>query len=65
MSLALYFDQHVPGPVARGLRSRGVDVLTADEDGNRDMEDELLLTGATLLGRVLMSNDADFRRITA
>lgn len=65
MSLAFSFDQHVPGPVARGLRSRGIDVLTADEDGNRDLDDEMLLTRATLLGHVLVSNDEDFRRIVA
>ena len=29
--LAFYLDQHVPLAVARGLRGRGIDVLTAFE----------------------------------
>ena len=33
MSVALYFDQHVPKAIAVGVRERGVDVLKADEDG--------------------------------
>jgi predicted nuclease of predicted toxin-antitoxin system len=65
MSLTFYFDQHIPGPVARGLRRRGISVLTADEDGNKALDDESLLERATALGQVLVSNDEDFRRIAA
>jgi hypothetical protein len=65
MSLAFYFDQHVPGPVARGLHRRGISVLTTEEDGNKTLDDELLLEHATALSRVLVSNDEDFRRIAA
>ena len=33
MSVALYMDVHVPLPITSALRLRGVDVLTAQEDG--------------------------------
>jgi len=33
MGLKLYMDQHVPRSITSGLRLRGVDVLTAFEDG--------------------------------
>jgi hypothetical protein len=52
-------DHHVPGPITVGLRSRGVDVLTAAEDGARRLPDALLMDRATTLGRVLVSQDED------
>lgn len=33
MGVTLYMDVHVPGSITRQLRRRGVDVLTAQEDG--------------------------------
>ena len=39
-------DHHVPAAVSAGLRSRGVDVLTAAEDGSAALEDEPLLERA-------------------
>jgi hypothetical protein len=39
-------------------------VLTAREDGTTTLDDELLLERATVLGRVLVSNDKDFSAIT-
>jgi len=36
VSVALYFDQHIPKAIAVGVRERGIDVLTADEDGKAD-----------------------------
>jgi Domain of unknown function (DUF5615) len=52
-------DQHVPSAITAGLRQRGVDILTADEDGTAALDDDLLLDRATLLGRVLFSQDED------
>lgn len=42
MSLRLYMDANVPRAIAEGLRLRGVDVLTAQEDGaaNRTRRDD-------------------------
>lgn len=59
MPLALYLDQHVPRAIAAGLRLRGVDVLTAFEDGADTLEDPDLLDRASALGRVLFSQDDD------
>lgn len=39
MALALYLDHNVPRAIASGLRQRGVDVLTAREDGAHELSD--------------------------
>jgi hypothetical protein len=62
MSLALYFDVHVRAAVAVGLRLRGVDVVTAQEDGAAEMADPELLDRARALGRVIFTQDQDFLR---
>jgi hypothetical protein len=51
-------DHHVRGEITEGLRRRGIDVLTAAEDGSQHLSDPDLLTRATSLGRVLFTNDA-------
>jgi hypothetical protein len=63
MSLPLYFDQNVDQAIVEGLRARGIDVLTAKEDGMAVAADELVFRRATSLGRVVVSNDNDFLRI--
>ena len=60
-----YMDEHVPGPVTVGLRSRGVDVVTVQEDLREGDNDSLLLDRATELNRVLVSRDRDFYAIVA
>jgi hypothetical protein len=57
--LRLYFDHNVQRAVAQGLRLRGVDLLTALEDGTERLADPDLLDRATSLGRVLFSMDLD------
>jgi hypothetical protein len=57
--LRLYFDHNVPRLIAQRLRLRGIDVLTALEDGTDRLPDPELLDRATRLGRVLVSMDAD------
>ncbi len=59
MSLALYMDVHVPAAITLGLRQRGVDVLSAQEDGSAELEDDELLNRATAAGRILFSQDSD------
>lgn len=59
MALRLYFDHNVRRPVQEGLRLRGVDVLTAWEDGAHRLQDPDLLDRATSLDRVLFSQDED------
>lgn len=39
-----YMDVHVPAAITEGLRRRGIDVLTSQEDNTRQVDDEALLT---------------------
>ena len=59
MSVGLYMDVHVRRAVTVGLRLRGVDVLTAQEDDASRFPDPQLLDRATELGRVLFTHDDD------
>ena len=52
-------DHNVPRAITVGLRFRGVDVITAYEDGADDMDDSALLNRSTELGRVLFTHDDD------
>jgi len=65
VNLTLYMDQQVPSAVTAGLRRRGVDVLTAHEDGAAEADDEWILKRATELGCIVYTNDDDFLEITA
>ena len=60
MAIALYMNQHVPRAITVGLRLRGVDVITAYEDGASEMDDSELLDRAGELERVLFTQDDDF-----
>jgi predicted nuclease of predicted toxin-antitoxin system len=62
LSIKLYMDVHVRRAVTEGLRTRGVDVLTAQEDGAGEYGDPGLLDRATELGRVLFTQDDDLLR---
>ncbi len=55
-------DVHVPFAVTKGLRLRGIDVLTAQEDGAAEIDDLSLLLRATELRRILVSQDKDLLR---
>ena len=63
MPLAFYMDVHVPSAVTLGLRRRGLDILTSQEDGTNRFDDDALLARATELGRALLSQDSDLLRI--
>jgi Domain of unknown function (DUF5615) len=62
MSVGFYFDVHAPYAITLGLRLRGVDVLTSQEDGTRELDDDFLRDRATESGRVLFSQDKDLLR---
>ncbi len=55
MPLALYMNEHVPRAITVGLRVRGVDVLTVQEDDRRGTDDADLLDRAVELNRVMFS----------
>ena len=59
MALGFYMDHHVPKAITHGLRFRGVDVMTAYEDGASELDDPDLLKRANELKRVLFTQDDD------
>ena len=62
MSLALHTDEQVRIEITAGLRRRGVDVITAQEDGYDDTDDSIVFDRAGALGRLLFSQDRDMLR---
>jgi predicted nuclease of predicted toxin-antitoxin system len=54
-----YLDEHAPAAVAKGLRRRGIDVLTVAEAKTGGQTDLQQITMATQLGRVLFTRDSD------
>lgn len=59
MPVSLYMDHHVPKAITVGVRLRGMDVLTAHEDGADQLDDDLLLKRAHELKRALFTQDDD------
>jgi hypothetical protein len=57
--LRLYMDEGVQGPITRGVRGRGLDVLTVQDDSRQAAPDPEVLERATELGRVLFTQDDD------
>ena len=60
VNVSFYMDVHVPRAITIGLRMRGVDVLTAQDDGAGQLLDPDLLDRANSLGRLLVTQDQDF-----
>jgi hypothetical protein len=54
-------DVHVPQAITDQLRQRGADVLTAIEDASDQLDDDVLLERARLLGRVTFTQDIRFK----
>jgi len=52
-------DVHVPRAITQGLRLRGIETLTAQQDGADRLGDPALLDRVKALGRVLFTRDAD------
>jgi hypothetical protein len=61
----LYMDENVEAQITRGLRGRGIDALTAEEDGRNETPDPEIPDRANTLGRVTFSRDQDFLREAA
>jgi Domain of unknown function (DUF5615) len=61
VAIALYMDVHVPQAITEQLRRRGIDVLTAFDDGSQELSDDRLLVRVTQLNRVLFTQDIRFR----
>ena len=63
--IRFYTDEHVARAVVRGLRQRGVDVLTVPEAGMLGASDREHLARAQAEGRILFTQDEDFLRLHA
>jgi len=61
MPVGLYMDVHVPSAITFQLRSRGVDVLTAQDDSTTELEDDQLLLRSSQLNRPLFTQDIRFK----
>lgn len=61
MAVGLYADVHVPRPVIWQLHGRAADILAATEERTNELPDDELLTLATALSRVLVTQDIRFR----
>lgn len=60
-----HLDEHVPRAIARALRVYGIDVTTTVEAGLRTRDDVEHLEFARRTGRVIVTHDADFLRLTS
>lgn len=59
MAVGFYMDHHIPRAITSGLRRKGVEVITAEEDGAKRFHDSDLLARATELKKVLFTFDDD------
>ena len=69
--LRLYMDVHVKAAITTGVRRRGIDVVTAQEDGSQRLEDarhhrrnneqpvECRAFQATQVGRIVLEADGN------
>lgn len=65
MAVTLYMDVHIPKAITVGLRLRGIDVITAQEDNADTLSDPELMDRATALNRVLFTFDDDLLKEAA
>lgn len=63
MPVPFYMDVHLPEAVTSALRRRDVEILTSQADNTRTWDDEALLSWATELKRILVTQDSDLLRI--
>ena len=57
MAIRLYMDHNVPRAITNGLKLKGIDLITAYEDGSSQLDDSELLDHASELERVLFTRD--------
>lgn len=63
MALRLYFDECQNARVLAGIRRRGIDVVSAADEGLLGAGDEEHLRRAIELSRVIVTGDQDFLRL--
>ena len=62
--IRFHFDEHVDPAIAIALRRAGIDVTTTNEAGLRTKDDETHLDFARWEGRVIVTRDQDFLRMS-
>lgn len=65
MAIHFYMDVHIPRAITNGLRLRGIDVLTSQEDNTSHLPDSKLLERAAQMNRVLFTFDDDLLSIAS
>lgn len=63
--LRFHLDENCDPRIADGLRRHGIDVTTTVDAGLLQAEDEEQFAYATMKGRVIFTQDADFLRLNA
>ena len=63
MAIKFYCDEHIRPAIAKALRNRGVDILTAQEAGMLGVPDEKHLQFAVSQKRAIFTQDTDFLRL--
>ncbi len=58
--MRLYADVNFRRAIVRGLRERGLDIITAQDDHTDRLSDTALLTHITQLERAILTHDKDF-----
>ncbi|MFN7117427.1 MAG: DUF5615 family PIN-like protein [Saprospiraceae bacterium] len=61
--IKFYTDEHVSKAIVKGLRLRGMDVMTCQEAGMMGATDEAHLAFAESRGRVIFTQDTDFIKL--
>ena len=62
--IRFHLDEHVDPAIAIALRRAGIDVTTTNEAGLRTKDDETHLDFARAEGRVIVTRDQDFLRMS-
>jgi predicted nuclease of predicted toxin-antitoxin system len=63
LALPLLADENIHPKVVAGLRERGLNVLTVQEDGLRGSDDATILRRAFASQRVVITHDSDFGKL--
>ncbi len=63
-SIKLYSDEHIRKQIVYALKSKGINIISTDDVGNKGKSDIEQLKFAILDGRALLTKDADYLSIT-
>lgn len=63
MSITIQADEHIKKGISEGVKRRGVEIYTVEDEGIKGKSDEALLQFAKQKNRVILTNDSDFLEI--